>query len=651
VPTHPPGVAAMLALLVLLVVAGLATGAAVPALASHAPNLAAPHGSTPTLLPPPALTAARPMSGSSSNQTIGPVYASTDISPGANPVCFDENFSPSYDDFCLHETQNPTILTLANGDLGLGYSIYTTVGPTCPPSAKDPLPGWTTSNVAWARSTTRGATWGPATLVGTTTCRWPSSSEPTFARGDGSAVYGAFVLSNQSVNVSKAMRQPALPPDWSNTTGDAIGFVSSSNNGKNWTPVRVLPNITGAARPVLAVFGTTIYLAYVFDPDTTALYPTGGFLAVSLSSALAVDLVYSSDAGATWHGPVTLPGENASMGNWSTSPSIAVNTTGGLAVAYATNRTCVEYCYFGPYSTFADDIVVATSDRNGSVWSGPVTVAKEAGEDPSDQEYHDLTLEGDEYPWQTPPTTSIAYGSPTDLYVAFAGAYAIPSTPYLSWDDMGVFASVSTNGGATWTTSTVAAPGDQSNSDDLYSPAVAVSGSTAYVVYVRANETYCNGKCNPLVGGYSSWIAASTNGVTWTNTYGGGLTRMSDPYEAERAWQGWVSSVTFSGGTPVTATTLPVEQSATHPTLHITDLVDRSNVVVGFATVGPTTYARFVAQNLTPGTTWGVAVDGYVRSTNASTLNITNVPLGVAIPVGLPPPPVIGYRVIESSVS
>jgi hypothetical protein len=593
---------------------------------------------------------ASPGGGAGGNATIGPVYASTTVGSGPNPLCFTENFTTFLEQYCLHETQNPTILNLSNGDLGLGYSVYTPAGPTCNVSSKDPLPGWTTSNVAWTRSTTHGASWGPPTFVGTGNCRWPSSSEPTFATGPAGSVDGAFILSNQSVNTSHGPRQPALPPDWGNTTGDAIGFVNSSNNGRTWSNVTVVPNITGAARPAMAVFGRTIYIAYVFVPNTSAIYPTGGFLQNPASSALAVDLIVSPDAGSTWNGPYSLPGENASMGNWSTSPSVAVNSNGTLAVAYATNRTCVEYCYYGAYSTFADDIVVATSDRNGTSWTGPTTVASLVGEDPSDQEYEDKYLEGDEYPWQTPPTTSVAYGAPNSLFVAYAGTYLVPAATYLDWEDMGVFAGVSRDGGTTWTDSTVSAPGSSSNFDDLYSPSVGVSGTTAYVAYVWSNESSCSrAPCDPLDGGYSSWIASSPNGVNWTSTYAGSLTRMPDPSDAEEGWQGWVSSLAFIGGQPVTATTLPVREQVTHPTMGVADFVDRANVEVGYATVAPTTYVRFVEQNLPPGTSWGVALDGYVLATNATVLNVTNVPVGVDVPLATLPPPAEGYRVIEVS--
>ncbi|MFI5414991.1 MAG: sialidase family protein, partial [Candidatus Lutacidiplasmatales archaeon] len=466
------------------------TGPATPSSGPHRLAPSVSHTSVAPIQHPDA--AAHP--GSVTNVTLGTVYNSTLIAPASasNIPCYWQNFTPFDYHYCYSETQSPSILSLSNGQLGLAYSIYTVQGPLCNTSTNTTPTSWTSTNVAWAHSATNGTTWSAAQIVGAGTCRWPSSGEPSFATGPHGSVYGAFILSNNTTNASGG-NQPLFPPDWGNGTGDALGFVSSSDNGTTWTNTTEVPGVTGAARPSLAVFGNTVYVTYIFVPNTTASYPIGNFF--GNTPAPAVELVYSVNGGSTWSAPYTLPGLNASMGNWSTSPSIAVNSAGTVAVAYATNRTCVGYCAFAAYANYADQVVVATSTSNGTTWSTPSPVGGFSGETPYAQDYYVSYYPANDFAFQTQPDTSIAYASSSTLYVAYSGGYLVSaSLPYYyNYQYSGVFASKSINGGAGWTSSAINAPLGGNSYDEEYSPAIGVSSNgTPYVAYVWENNTYCS---------------------------------------------------------------------------------------------------------------------------------------------------------------
>ncbi|MCI4321659.1 MAG: hypothetical protein L3K05_05075, partial [Thermoplasmata archaeon] len=511
-----------------------------------------------------------PRPGGLSNGTVGPVYNSTKLSaaPPSQEPCYWTNYTFANYHYCFSQIQNPSIVTLTNGNLGLAYSTYTRVGPMCNTTLAPNLTSWTVTNIAWSNSATNGTSWTSPLLIGNVSCRYPSTSEPAFGTGESGAVYGTFVASNQTVNSTGLIgKQPSFPPDWNDSANATLAFVDSANNGTTWSPAVLIPGAVGVARPQMAVFGQTIYVVYIHVPansSTAALYPTGVYKyppgAYQYSPALSVQLVYSANGGSTWNGPYTLAGQNASMGNWSSAPSIAVNANGTVAVAYSTNRSCVQYCAYPPAAYYGQDIVVARSTTNGTTWGGTVTVAPRIGETAYIDDYNDQYGYSYSYPWEMTPETSIAYGS-AGLYLAYAGTY-LNASAGVYYYDTGIFASYSANGGATWTNSTVAAPGSSSNFDNLYSPAIKVSGTTAYVAFVWLNNSYCySPPCAPFLDSYSSWLATSTNGVDWASQYTG-YTVMPGPYSAGAAFEGWSSSVTIApSGSPVSATTLPQEQT------------------------------------------------------------------------------------------
>jgi hypothetical protein len=615
-------------------------------------------GPVPVAVAPTSPPRAAPPPSGVTNATIGPVFSSVTMPAAATKdiPCWNQTYLSTFYNYsyqyCYPETQSPSIVHLGNGHLGVGYSIYTTQGPICNLTA---LSTWTVTSIAWSHSLANASSWSTPTVLLSNSCRWPSESQPTFAAGVGGNVYGAYILSNQTQNSTAPYGdQPDFPPDLSQPDGDAIGFVHSSNNGTTWSTVTEIPHVTYAERPQIAVFGATIYVAYIFTNNGSALYPGGSYTSVP---ALSVDVATSTTGGLTWKSPVVLPGLNASMGNWSTDPSIAVNATGAVAVAYASNRSCVQYCYYPlyPYSDYADQIVFSESANSGSTWSAPVVAGNWTGESYSYENYNDRYYYQFEFPWMATPQTAIAFtANGQGIYIAYAGTFVkSTSIPYYNWEYSGVFAAYSANGGANWTDSVVHAEYSTSNYDQVYSPGIAVSGSTAYIAYVWLNESYCySAPCSQFYQSASSWVASSSTGTNWSGTYSA-LASLEYSFYIESGFQGWESSVAIAnGGTPVTATTLPGKYSFDYLGYNGTGYnyayTYYANVSIGYAYTGPTTNVTFVEQNLSAGTTWGITVAGYILGTNQSAINVTNVPINVDISLGVLPQSG-GYRQIYAS--
>jgi hypothetical protein len=617
----------------------------IPAGTGHAP--AAPSARSALASP-----AAPAHPSGATNVTLGSLYSSSTLPPAtANAPCVNQSYGPFVESSCLVESQNPSIVTLATGHFGVGYSTYTTLGPLCNATGNTSnLTSWTSTSVVWSESLTNASAWGPATVLGSPSCRWPSASEPSFATGRLGSVFGAYVLSNQTVNATgPSPPQQLFPPDWDSPTGDAIAFVHSANNGTTWTNATVLPNVTSAVRPQIAVFGKTIYVVYIFTNNSTASYPAGETVSGSVN-ALSVELVESPNQGATWRGPYVLPGRNSAMANWSTSPSLAVNATGAVSVAYATNRTCVENCfgYYGSHQ-YADQIVVATSLHNGSSWTGPTVAGNWTGESYTYSNYadnYDYTG-GYQDPWMATPQTAIAYGpAGHTLYVAYSGTYVKSSIAYLNWQQTGVFAAYSANNGASWTNGTVGTNFSVANQDNFDSPGIAISGTTAYIAYVGFNESYCYAGtgCTGFVGLMSSWVASATAGGPWTSALAG-ISTYRTPAYTDYEYPGWESSVAISGaGTPVTATALEGQSTSGFSSTFTYATNYWTNVTIGYPYTGATTNVTFVENNLSAGTVWGVTVEGTTFTTNQTSLVVTNMPLGLAVPLAIVPVTTTAYR-------
>jgi len=107
------------------------------------------------------------------NGTVGQTYNSTKLPAAAhsNQPCYYDNYSFANYAYCFQQTQSPSIVSLANGDLGVGYSMETTVGLGCNATGGANLTSWTSTNVAWTLSSTNGTSWGAPQIIGNSTCQ------------------------------------------------------------------------------------------------------------------------------------------------------------------------------------------------------------------------------------------------------------------------------------------------------------------------------------------------------------------------------------------------------------------------------------------------------------------------------------------------
>jgi len=531
----------------------------------------------------------------------------------ASQDCSSISSPPFYQNFCYPEAQEPTLLPLANGSVGLAYQRETSVSANACASLNT-----TVARVAFQTSTDNGTSFGALTDLGNDSCAYLNAIEPSFAVGGGT-IYGAFIEENSTT----------LPWNYVARAGDALGFVTSSNNGTNFSAAVTLDASGNLARPAVAAFGSTVYVAYenIANGSTPI---AGGVLPVS------IELLVSSNGGASWTGPETLPGLNASADFSTLSPAIAVNATGAVSVAYATDRSCLSAGALG-CAVYGDAIVVATSTTNGSSWSGPTIVAPAAGESPC---FTGACVSG--Y-FQSTPEITLAY-SPggTDLYVVYAATYDQGAGVPSNFNHTGLFAAVSTNSGATWSWQPMDAPAG-STALRAYEPALAVSSTEVYVSFLEANESagawgFANSLTNFVqtepTGSVAAWSVPVANGIeSFTSCGSVNSTRTSFP--------GYASSLTIvPGGRPVLAFALPEASTysvakgvgyyyanTSYPTALVTGPLllpgDPDALTVWFNQTGIPT-----------GDSWLFTLNGLVYHLATPSIEFLNIPANVPMMVG-----------------
>jgi List-Bact-rpt repeat protein len=517
--------------------------------------------------------------------------------------------------YCYPQAQNPTLLSLGNGNLGLGFSAYTSANATSCVGSD----GATSGRVGFRSSGDGGATFGPVTYLGNRTCSFLQAIEPSFAVGASGHVYAAFVEENHSAKL-----YPPLPRDFGSggvgRGADALGFASSSDNGTTFGQVATIETGGNISRPEVAAFGSSVYIAYENVSNTTVC------ASLSCLTGIALWLLYSPDSGATWRGPYALPGLGSTWNFTAMSPSIAVSSTGTVGVAYATNRSCV-YTVFSFCSVYGEDIVVSQSATNGSSWSGPVTLGTGFGESANYPGYY-----LGQY-FQEEPTTSIAYApNGTTVYAAWAGTYN-HSTRFLfsNYRISGVFAAVSTNGGRTWSNQSIAALLTATSLDSYFDPSVGANASGAYLTYTDYNMSYCGTPpCSPLIGAYSQWVVPSTGASRWGTPEFLSLISESNGLGFSNSWPGYTSDVLSTSSGPRIAYTM-VTPGALNRTVvgNLTDFNYAYGTSLAVAQPTPaiaSIYLNFAATHLPAGARWGVTVNGVSRSTTALFLNVTGVP-------------------------
>jgi hypothetical protein len=581
------------------------------------------------------------------NSTFANLPAASDpcglVQQNFSNYAFNYTDNNSYID-CYGGAQNPSLLNLANGDLGIAYSTYTTNESNCTVDERQVV-----SRVGFQVSSDSGAVFGAAQYLGNQTCSYLQAIEPSFTVSSSGSVYGTFVEENET-SMHNALGI-SLPTNYSNRTSDALGFTTSKNNGASFARVSSIAAAGSAniARPQIAAFGQSIYIVYdELNNWTNITLNATNYSPYPAAHPIAVELVWSSDGGAVWQGPYTLPGLNASQGYNAFSPAIAVSSTGELAVAYATDRECYFAYTFGfGCDIYGDAAVVATSATNGTTWSAPAILgfvgeAHQMGynNDTSPQYWYD----GYAYQFQASPELAVAWSdiSSTTLFAAWSGSYAFPVTFGTEIGQSGVFSGISTNGGKTWANGTVAAPSSSYFGvfEYDYDPALAVHAGTAYLSYTIENESGCYGLgCNPFAETSSYWMVNSTNGTYWgTPTY---LT--GDPnidYETQLAWVGYSDALAYTSDGPVASFSQPeflvsgfgfsqyTYPNGTTSYYYWYNETGQSDLTVALPWTGPTVALNLTETGLPAGTVWNVNVTGLALSANVATIVLTGVPVG-----------------------
>ncbi|MCI4369291.1 MAG: hypothetical protein L3K09_07005, partial [Thermoplasmata archaeon] len=550
--------------------------------------------------------------------------------PVTAQYCTKSTFAGSVTSYCYPQAQDPTVLTLANGDIGVGYSRYASQsGTTCTGGATN-----TVLRVAFSTSTDGGVHFGAAADIGNDTCSYLQAIEPSFALGAPSNVYGVFVEENKSTKTS-----PTYPANYNPRPTDALGFVASNNNGSSWGHVTTINSTGNIARPVIAAFGKTVYVVFENLSNSSKTYPAGQ--GTGSIHPIALEFLRSMNGGKSWTKPVALPGENSSMGYYAFAASIAVNVTGALEVTYATNRTCVQQCVPLSYGTFADDIVTIVSTNNATSWS-PVRVAEpKLGEAHCWSTYEDSnTCYPADFGW-TPLISSTFSPNGSRLLVAAAGSYPQLNQTLSSYSyyRSGVFASDGSSQGTNFTTVPVAADYNAFAANDYSLPAVGVSANgSVYVAYSEENESACpsKGLCSAFVGSTIEFVRVAGKGIDL-----GGPTMLSFARKAvatTSSFTGWSASVGFTtGGSPVIGFSLPFPDQTTTKKVNTTTYTNytfTSVLSVAFPYSGPTVNVTFTETGLPGGSPWTFTIDGLPYTQSSTSVTVTNVPNGLAVVLG-----------------
>jgi Divergent InlB B-repeat domain len=546
----------------------------------------------------------------------------------SQPSIANEACTPYYtESYCDPQAQSPSLLNLSNGNLGIAFSQITSYNTsTCTYPSVNLTGGsinvsvWTYIRVLFEASGNFGASFGSPTYVNES-CPYAQQFEPSYAMAPSGTIDGAFVQANATPTALNFY--PFEPPlaYYYPRYHDALAFVNSTNNGATFSNATTI--VTGnVSRPAIATFGKTVYIVYenvsAGNTSIASGYPSSQY-------PTSINLVYSSDQGATWHGPYTLPGENVTFYNTSYSPSITVTASGTVAVAYDTNRSCIHGCG-GPYQEFGEDIVVATSTTNGTTWNGPYTVRSGIGE-PSYFSSSYTTGNYRPFIFEYAPSTSIVTDPLSgNLYVAWDGAYNSNATyVYYDFTQSVVWAGVSSNGGLTWFSSRISGPEVLRATPfegGYFTPALAMHFGTVYLTYTEFNYTSATcGYATYLAYSYSQWLTTSLNGVTWAPS--GPITISPQTYGGND-FLGYTSSLAFSStGSPIAAYPLPKQASYTFPIITYPSVVQVASAWTG-ATIPVTVHES----GLVPGTSWtfDAGVNVYTLTTNNTT--ITDFPSG-----------------------
>ncbi|MCI4323667.1 MAG: hypothetical protein L3K03_06585, partial [Thermoplasmata archaeon] len=620
------------ALVLLLTLSGLLASGSLPG--SGSPTQV--HPDTGSTFPSPAGTI-HPLAGGSTGvffQNTSAVAASAFL--GSKKVCTSIRFrAPS----CDPSSAAPSLVSLANGDVGVGYGVIENTSQSICGLPVNSSVG----HVAFAKSSTSGATWGAPILLGDTaaTCPYNQELEPSFTTNASGSVEGVYVAANANLSefglflptticifICFNTADPFYVTQYTNRTADAVVYVNSSNNGSSFSPGKVLLQGGNFSRPAIASFGQTIYVVYENISNGSSLLPGSSYTPIS------VDLIVSTDGGGNWSSPVDLPGENATELDSAMSPSISISASGEVAVAYVTNRSCLEFCsLIGATSQFGDDVVVATSLDNGSAWTLH-TIFRGTGEpsqpDPNggwESMVYSTRAPFDQLFQFAPPTSVTWNSSGSAIFVAWGGSYNnsenVTVDPYAA---EAVYSAASTNGGTTWS-SELLAPVGGGASEPVQSYDIGL-GESAGVVYLGYETENFTGDAGLAACGFSSeqfggsgtneWVQESSNGLSWSPA-------ISVAYQSENdvfAYDAYDSSILVRGGDPIVASSLP---SITYG--------DSTLITVATVRTGPVISVTFQEGGLPASTPWAFQLSGNPFSTTSPSLTVNNVPSGTPVTV------------------
>ncbi|MCI4350042.1 MAG: hypothetical protein L3K15_00795 [Thermoplasmata archaeon] len=528
---------------------------------------------------------------------------------------------------CYPQAQDPTIVRMENGYLGTGFSYVTTrTTDTCSGAAAN-----TAIRIGWSISKDNASTFGGIVQLGNTTCAYEQALEPSFAAAPRGNVYGAFVESNASKStITGFYGAPVL--SYTTRYDDALAFISIGTNGTKFAKPVTLISGGNISRPQIATYGNSVYIVFENISNSTSTIPGNYYPA---AYPVSVQMVYSNDNGTTWHGPYVLPGLNSTMYYHSVSPSIAVSDNGTVAVAYATNRTCIANCAIYYAAVYGDDIVVATSLTNGTTWKGPYTVHGGAGE------YGDYQGAYFSAIFEASPETAIAWNGVARAWdVAWAGVLnlSVP-TPYywVNWDNFQVSSGSSVNNGVTWVTTRASPqiPATQysSGSIEYYNPGINVENGVVTLTYTELNNTYTYGACGPtsastyLAPSVTLWTQNSTDAVNWSSSV---IVEVSKPtgygsyYYLYSMYQGHLGTVGYtSNGTVLLGYALAISGYYDSGTSTYWNPV---KLVVAKPDLAATTTLAVHQRGLATGVVWGFTLNGNLFSSTNRNITVTNVP-------------------------
>jgi hypothetical protein len=556
---------------------------------------------------------------------------------------------------CVVAADDPSLNLTSQGDLVAAYTAWSVEAPCA--SARP----YALTEIGIVVSTNSGSTWSTPSYLGNPVCsspsvsEYPSAWEPSLT----SLSNGTLVLTYIEYNVSAS---GGFPPRLSfvatspSVTYDRLVVSRSYDAGAHWTVPLVLntsadpaltPTSFAPVRPVVTATGTTVYLAWMNLSDQLNGFGTG---------SSGIHVVASTDGGQSFGAPTNLttlvgsPGTSVAM-----NPSIAVDPSGRLYVAYATNLSYLAVlgcpssgCYYGGWSA---SVEVATSVNNGTSFAytpiaGTALVP--------------LSRWG---PFFDPsPVLAVGPGG-GQVYVAYSSGYLQPlCSIYGCYTGLGATLSVanSSTNGATFSSPHPVDPyllgGTVDGANLLYNPAIGVtSDGVLQMTATYDNFSICAaGAAGTFCGPQAEiYVNSTDNGATFSPAIyvGDNSTQLylnpNNP-DGEYAtlvtagssvWLAWTSDICPAWITAAAFSACPWPGTGGASGVQISELFHGAGLTLTFSETG-----------LPAGTTWTTDVLGNVREGSAPTnLVITGVPAGLNLTWNLSAEAQYGYRYTAST--